>query len=140
MLFSPFVSFETAVDSDPVRPLNNVKIYGSDEATEQSDLRRHRRGDRAVWRNVFGGCAAARLHRPPYGIGISDLARAAIQGARTITDELDLLACEPHNELRAGWRHNVGSCAFPTPETEAYVLVDGGETPLEADLSGLTCR
>lgn len=138
--------------TDPVRPLNNVKIYGSDEAEAVGDIFVGTRdGVERFWRNVFGGCATARFHRPPFGLGLSDLATTAIEGARTVTDEIDLFACDPHNELLEGWRDTVGSGAQPGVDGRAYVLADPGEEyavyvprgeafTLESDVSGLACR
>jgi len=140
--------------TDPVRPLNNVKVYGSDETTDLpgGDIFGDTRdGIERFWRSVFGGCGTARFHRPPFGLGLSERAKTAIAGARTVTDELALVACEPHNELLDGWRDNVGSDAQPGIEGQAYVLADpgeeyavylpeGGTATLEADLSGLTCQ
>jgi len=140
--------------TDPVRPLNNVKVYGSDAMIDEPGgdiFVGTRDGLERFWRNVFGGCATARFHRPPFGLGLSDLATTAIEGARTVTDEIDLFACEPHNELLEGWRDTVGSGAQPGAEGRAYVLANPGEeyavyvprgdtVTLEADVSGLDCR
>ncbi len=42
--------------SSDVRPLNNVKVYG-----------KNKDGIDRFWRNVFGGCASTRFHRPLSG-------------------------------------------------------------------------
>lgn len=140
--------------TDPVRPFNNVKIYGSDAMADEEGgeiFGGSRDGVERFWRTVFGGCASARFHRPPFGLGLSEPARTAIEGARAVTDELDLFACDPHNELLAGWRHNVASGAHPDADDGAYVLANPGEeyavylpygsaATLGADLVGLECR
>ena len=44
----------------PIRPINNIKIYGADGGrfgSTQDGLER-------FWRNIFGGFASARFHRP----------------------------------------------------------------------------
>lgn len=77
------------------RPMNNVKIYGSDSSrfgSQQDALER-------FWRNIFGGAAAARFHRPESGIGLSLAAQKHIRCMRKFLDEIRIFECEPHNEL-----------------------------------------
>lgn len=139
--------------TDPARPMTNVKIYGCDDAAggDVGIFGGTRHGLERFWRNVIGGCASARFHRPTSGLGLGEEARTAIEGARTITDELHLPDCEPRDDLLVGRRHNVGSEAHPDREHEAHVLANpgtayavyfprGGEATLEPDVSGLTCR
>ena len=89
-----------------VRPMNNVKIYGADTGpygTERDGLER-------FWRNIFGGMASARFHRPPAGIGLSERAQAHIQSARMLTDAVNVFACEPHNDLLSEREENGAYC------------------------------
>ncbi len=95
----------------PIRPINNVKIYGADTGKygkTQDGLAR-------FWRNIFGGFASARSHRPPNGLGLSKLSQANIKSMRMITDEMDVFSCEPHNDLLSNREEN-----------EAYVLANPG--------------
>lgn len=75
------------------RPLNNVKIYGGQEAWWGSGSARD--GVERFWRNVIGGCASARMHRPDYGLGLSPVSQAAIKSARMLLQELDIFQCRP---------------------------------------------
>ena len=96
----------------PIRPINNVKIYGADTGKygkTQDGLAR-------FWRNIFGGFASARSHRPPNGLGLSKLSQANIKSMRSITDEMDVFSCEPHNDLLSNREEN-----------EAYVLANPGK-------------
>lgn len=51
--------------SNVVRPMNNVKIYGADGRRFGSSLD----GKERFWRNIFGGMASVRFHRPSSGLG-----------------------------------------------------------------------
>ena len=79
----------------PIRPINNIKIYGADGGRFGSS----RDGLERFWRNVFGGFASARFHRPDSGVGLSEIAQAHLKSMRMITDEMDIFTCVPHNDL-----------------------------------------
>ena len=95
----------------PIRPINNVKIYGADTGKygkTQDGLAR-------FWRNIFGGLASARFHRPPNGLGLSRTAQASLKSMRMITSEMDVFTCEPHNDLLSNREEN-----------EAYTIANPG--------------
>lgn len=96
------------------RPINNVKIYGADTGRYGSD-------DEAInrfWRNIFGGSAAARFHRPPSGLGLGDKARHHLRAARAFTDAFDLFATVPTWDLFTSDRRR----------DEAFTLHEPGRT------------
>jgi len=99
---------------DADRPMNNVKIYGSDDESTWSDS--STRTVRRFWRDVFGGVAAARFHRPAVGIGLDERARRNVRAARDVTDAVDVFACEPRTDLLGD-----------RDPDEAYLLADPGE-------------
>lgn len=76
---------------DHPRPINHVKIYGAD--TGPSWAGDSINAERRFWRNIIGGSASSRFHRPPTGIGLSDEAQAHIRSMRLLTSELDLFTC-----------------------------------------------
>ena len=49
------------LDSGAVRPINTVKIYGANSGYYGRD----RDAQERFWRNIFGGLASTRFHRPP---------------------------------------------------------------------------
>ena len=63
------------------RPINTVKTYGADGNkfghTDNDGLER-------FWRHLLGGCASARFHRPPAGLGLGPKAQAAIRAVREV--------------------------------------------------------
>ncbi len=114
-----------------VRPLNNVKIYGADTGRFGND----RDGMERFWRNIFGGLASARFHRPDSGLGLGDKARANIRSMRMLTDRMDIFTCRPHNDLLGERSPNEAYCiANPGVEYAVY-FPDGGQVTLNIGAS-----
>jgi hypothetical protein len=110
-----------------IRPLNNVKIYGADTGRFGND----RDGMERFWRNIFGGLASARFHRPDSGLGLGDKAQANIRSMRLLTDRIDIFTCAPHNDLLSDRESNEAYC-LANPGTEyAVYFPDGGEVTLD---------
>ena len=79
------------------RPINHVKIYGSDS----SYIKRMKLGinsERRFWRNIFGGSATSRFHRPPSGQGLNERVVAHLKSMRLLTKQLDIFQCTPDPE------------------------------------------
>ncbi len=113
--------------ADRVRPLNNVKIYGADTGRFGND----RDGMERFWRNIFGGLASARFHRPDSGLGLGTKAQANIRSMRLLTNNMDLFTCVPHNDLLSNRKSNEAYClANPGAEYAVY-FPDGGEVTLD---------
>ena len=111
-----------------IRPLNNVKIYGADTGRFGND----RDGMERFWRNIFGGLAAARFHRPDSGQGLNDKAQANLRSMRLLTDKINIFTCEPHNDLLSDRQSNEAYCiANPSKEYAVY-FPNGGEVTLNA--------
>ena len=113
------------------RPLNNVKIYGADGGRFGND----RDGMERFWRNIFGGLASARFHRPDSGLGLSEKAQANIRSMRMLTDEMDIFTCTPHNDLLSDREPNEAYCIANPGKEYAVYFPNGGEVRL--DLSAL---
>jgi hypothetical protein len=109
---------------DRPRPMNNVKIYGGNVDGFGSE---HDAVER-FWRDIFAGCASARFHRPPYGIGINARAERMIRSARSVTDAVDLLACEPRPDLLS----DGDAIADPGREYAVY-FPEGGSVVLDVE-------
>lgn len=109
------------------RPLTNVKIYGADTGKFGND----RDGMERFWRNILGGMASARFHRPDSGLGLGKKAQANIRSMRMLTNEMNIFACEPHNDLLSERKPNEAYCiANPGKEYTVY-FTDGGEVTLD---------
>lgn len=110
-----------------VRPLNNVKIYGADTGRYGND----RDGMERFWRNIFGGLASARFHRPDSGLGLGEKAQANIQSMRMLTDKMDIFSCEPHNDLLSDREDNEAYCIAKPGSEYAVYFTSGGEVTLD---------
>ena len=114
--------------ADNVRPLNNVKIYGADEYGRFGN---DRDGMERFWRNIFGGLASARFHRPTSGLGLGTKAQANIRSMRLLTNNMDIFTCAPHNNLLSNRKPNEAYCmANPGAEYAVY-FPNGGEVTLD---------
>jgi hypothetical protein len=92
--------------------LNSVKVYGADGDRYGST----RDGLERFWRNVLGGTAAVRFHRPSAGLGLGPTARTHLRSARMLLDRYDLVAAEPGAVSRLAQR----------APNEAYLSVGPG--------------
>jgi len=111
-----------------LRPMTNVKIYGADTWRFGSDVD----GQERFWRNIFGGCASARFHRPYSGLGLSQTAQTHIRSLRMLTDAMDWFAGEPHNELLTDRADNAAYCFAAPGSAYAVFFTDGGSVTLDA--------
>ena len=108
-----------------IRPLNNVKIYGADTGRFGTT----RDGIERFWRNVFGGLASARFHRPDSGQGLNKAAQRNLASAREVTDTIDIFACEPHSDLLGDRKPNEAYCiAEPGRQYAVYFPAAGDVT------------
>ncbi|MHC4112454.1 MAG: hypothetical protein ACYSUY_15390 [Planctomycetota bacterium] len=111
-----------------IRPLNNVKIYGADEYGRFGS---DRDGIERFWRNIFGGLASARFHRPTSGLGLGKKAQANIRSMRLLIDKMNIFTCAPNNDLLSDRKPNEAYClANPGAEYAVY-FPNGGEVTLD---------
>lgn len=111
-----------------LRPVNNVKTYGSAAGTHGWNTQN---GIESFIRSTLFGSAAVRFHRPPAGLGLSDTAQSVIRGIREATDRIDFFNGAPHNELLANRQENEAYCrAIPGQEYIVY-FPDAGEVEVE---------
>ncbi len=109
------------------RPLNNVKIYGADTGRYGND----RDAMERFWRNIIGGLASARFHRPDSGLGLGEKAQANLRSMRMLLDRMDVFTCVPHNDLLSDREANEAYClANPGAEYAVY-FTNGGQVALD---------
>lgn len=117
------------------RPINHDKIYGADfgfrwTTSEGIDL---------FWRDIIGGAASARFHRPPMGIGQNQYALASIRAMRKFErwvkpwqcePRMDLLTYREENEayLIANPKKGIYGLYFTGKEGDGWVRVNFGRT------------
>lgn len=111
------------------RPLNNVKIYGADSGRYGTD----RDGVERFWRNIVGGAASVRFHRPGSGLGLSDKAQSSIRSARVLTEVFDLTRATPDSDHELLNRREENEAFLTRIPGEQYALYfpDGGAVSLD---------
>ena len=115
--------------SGNLRPVNNVKTYGSWQGRHGGGTHN---GIGSFIRSVLFGSAAVRFHRPPSGLGLGDTARAVIHSIRMATDSIRFFEAAPHNELLGERQENEAYCrAVPGRE---YLVYFTGPGEVELDL------
>ncbi|MGH2354404.1 MAG: hypothetical protein ACRDJN_22585, partial [Chloroflexota bacterium] len=115
------------VESGRLRPINSVKIYGANTGRFGTS----RDGQERFWRNVFGGLATSRFHRPPSGLGLNEVAQTHLRSMRLLTEAIDLFRCQPHLELLAERSRNEAYCTANPGEAYAVFFPDGGNVLLD---------
>jgi hypothetical protein len=115
------------VASDGIRPMNSVKIYGANSGSYGST----RDAQERFWRNIFGGMASSRFHRPPSGLGLNEIAQAHIQSMRMLTDEIGIFECGPHNDLLKNRSWNEAYCTANPGLVYGVFFPDGGNVLLD---------
>ncbi|MDO6438198.1 hypothetical protein Q4534_12310 [Cyclobacterium sp. 1_MG-2023] len=102
------------------RPVNSVKIYGSD--AHGAWLSRGINTQHAVqtfFRNILGGFASSRFHRPPHGLGLSHWPMQSIKTLRKIEEKVKFWNLKPLMEGLSDREEN-----------EAYLIGKAGESYL----------
>ena len=94
-----------------------------------------RDGAERFWRNIFGGMASARFHRPPSGLGLSETAQAHLKSARMLTDVLNVFEAVPENSLLSRREANE-AYTLAGPDVAAVFFPDGGEVDLNVSSVG----
>jgi hypothetical protein len=85
-------------------PMNNVKIYGATDGNKNYSAGSETEAVDRFWRNIFGGCASARFHRPsspnrPWGSGLNERVQTNLKALDLLLEKLDIFSCAPHNDL-----------------------------------------
>ena len=127
------------VESGNIRPLNCVKIYGANTGRYGTS----RDAQERFWRNILGGLASSRFHRPPAGLGLSSVAQAHLRSIRMVLDEVDVFSSEPHLDLLGERSVNEAYCSADPGKSYVVFFPDGGNVVLDVSAAGnaaLTAR
>jgi len=111
------------------RPLNCIKIYGADTGRFGND----RDGLERFWRNILGGMASSRFHRPDSGQGLNANAQAHLKSMRMLTAELDIFNCTPdsNSKLLSNRKSNEAYCTYISGKQYAVYFTNGGSVGLD---------
>ncbi len=85
-------------------PMNNVKMYGATDGSTNFSAGTETEAVDRLWRNIFGGCASARFHRPSvpqkrWGSGLNERVQINLKAMSMVLEKLDIYKCSPHNDL-----------------------------------------
>jgi len=116
------------------RPLNHTKIYGSGYYTFGTGGPED--GVERFWRDILGGSASARFHRPDAGNGLNDFAQGSIKAARLLEGLIKFWEITPQMGLLSDRESNEAYLAAKPGERYALYFTNGGSVGL--DLSGAT--
>ncbi len=117
------------ISSHP-RPINTVKTYGRDGGRHGNT----NNGIDSWWRHVIGGVASARFHRPPSGLGLSELSMASVRAAREIERITPFWELTPRNDLITNREEN--EAYLTAKQGESYVVFFPDEGEVELNLTG----
>jgi hypothetical protein len=116
------------------RPTNHTKIYGSGYKIFGTGGPED--GIERFWRNIFGGSASARFHRPDSGNGLNYLAKGSIKAARMLESQMKFWDITPRMGLLSERQSNEAYLLAKPGESYALYFTNGGSVGL--DLSGAT--
>jgi hypothetical protein len=111
-----------------LRPVNNVKTYGSDGGRHGGDTNE---AIAKFIRSALFGSATVRFHRPPSGIGLSEKAQAVIRSVRELSDRMAWFDAAPHNDLLGEREANEAYCRARPGHEYAVYFPDGGSVTLD---------
>lgn len=118
-------------DKYQLRPINCVKTYGGNNSTWGSGSNED--GVERFCRDIIGGCAAVRHHRPTYGNGLNEKAQATIKSLRKVESLVKMWKVEPHMELLSDNEDN--EAYLTASEGDKYVLLFPTGGSVKIDLS-----
>jgi hypothetical protein len=109
--------------------VNHVKIYSDGETSWGSGSPVD--GVERFWRNLLGGAAACRFHRPGAGIGLNDTAKACIASARKAERYVRLWEVQPMQVLLSDRSEDEAYLAAKPGDRYLLFLTDGGSVTLD---------
>jgi len=111
------------------RPLNHTKIYSDGQSSWGSGTPKD--GVERFWRNLVGGAASSRFHRPTSGIGLNALSQACIRSARKVESLVRFWDVEPAMDLLRDRKENEAYVAAKPGAAYVLFLTDGGAVGLD---------
>jgi len=112
-----------------LRPVNCVKVYGGLNSSWGSGSNED--GIERFVRNVIGGCAAVRHHRPPAGNGLSEKSQACIQSVRKMETLVNMWEVIPHMELLSDIEDDEAYLTARPGEKYVILFPEGGKATLD---------
>ncbi|WP_158856493.1 putative collagen-binding domain-containing protein [Lunatibacter salilacus] len=117
---------------DKPRPVNSTKIYGSQTSPWINRGINDEHAIQTFFRNVLGGFASSRFHRPPAGLGLNNESIKAIKVIRKLEEKVHMWEIVPRMDLLSENEPNEAYLA--AKEGEKYVLYFPHEGEVNLDL------
>ena len=116
------------------RPVNHTKIYGGGNSSWGSGSPED--GVERFCRNIIGGSASSRFHRPWAGSGLSPLSQAAIRSFRKAEEKIKFWQVSPRQELLSEREEDEAYLAA-SEDGKQHILyfTDGGNVKLDLNTS-----
>jgi hypothetical protein len=111
------------------RPSNHTKIYGS--GYKRFGTGGPEDGVERFWRNILGGSASARFHRPDSGNGLNDFAKGSIKAARLTESLVKFWDVTPRMKLLSDRERNEAYLAARPGESYILYFTNGGSVGLD---------
>jgi hypothetical protein len=119
---------------DNPRPVNSTKIYGVDGYDWLNTGMSSAVAVQNFFRNIVGGFASSRFHRPPHGLGFSQHTIQAIKTVRKIEEHVKMWDIAPRMDLLGDSEENLAYMAAKAGEKYVVYFTKRGRVNL--DLSG----
>ncbi|MFC1714258.1 DUF6298 domain-containing protein [Candidatus Poribacteria bacterium] len=116
------------IDKHP-RPTNHVKIYSGGFSTWGSGSLED--GVERFWRNILGGSAAVRFHRPPVGKPFDERTKNCIKAARLLASRIELWEVIPQMNLLSDRSDNEAYLAAKPGEIYVLYFTHGGSVGID---------
>ena len=127
-----------ALNDEGPMPINNEKVYGNGVGTNTAAGTEKEAVER-FWRNIFGGAASTRFHRPAHrggdvywGIGLSERAELTLRAVNMFLDEFDLFNAEPYENCETVG-NSVDSYCMANMGKQYAVYFPGGRATVHLD-------
>ncbi len=112
-----------------LRPVNCVKVYGGMNSTWGSGSEED--GIERFLRDVIGGCAAVRHHRPLHGNGLNAKSQASIQSVRKVETMVKMWEMKPQLELLSDREDDEAYLTAKRGEKYVILFPEGGNVTLD---------
>ena len=118
---------------DIPRPVNSTKVYGSDEGhwLDRGITTEH--AVQTFFRNITGGFASSRFHRPPSGLGLSPISINCLTTMRKIEEKVRMWDVDPRMDLLENKGDNM--VFLSANEGESYLIYFTGQDTVIIDLN-----